>query len=303
MNRILKLWQPAMLAVFALAFNACTDEYEYTPQPDADYEGAYILADETDIILTADDVQELSFTVARHNDAEAGTYRLYSSNSGVQVPSEVTFNAGEKSKDFTVSFDVPVGTIDEEVVIGIEDEDTYMYGAHSQTFTISRLRKVEGAMWYEEGLFLTGGGWEANVYEQGITEAENGETVARFLVVEPYHNSDIENVLSLTANETTGYNVEIQLSSDGTATVSGALFYIPASMTGDPTVTGDAIPNGNGTYYSGTQSMPSSGNQLSNFILFPWNIRIGSTGLAFTNVSYEALVFPTGYEPMTQTQN
>ena len=302
MNRILKLWQPAMLAVLALAFNACTDEYEYTPEPDADYEGAYIMADETSIILTADDVQELSFSVARHNTAEAASYRLYTNNSDVQIPSEVNFAAGEKSKDFTVSFNVPVGTLNEQLIIGVEDEDAYMYGAHSMTFTISRLRKVEGAQMYEENLFLTGGGWEVNVYEQGLTETEDGGTVASFLVMEPFHNTQLENVLGLTANETTGHNLEIELNSDGTASLSGTLFYIPATMTGDASVVGDATPSGSGTYYPGAMTMPS-GQALSNIIFFPLNILIGNTGYSFTAMSYEAIVFPAGYDPLTQTQN
>lgn len=73
MNRILKLWQPAMLAAMALAFNACTEEYDYIPETNIDLQGAYILTDETTLILGEDDAQQLQFTVARHDSTEAAT--------------------------------------------------------------------------------------------------------------------------------------------------------------------------------------------------------------------------------------
>ena len=104
-----------------MAFNACTEEYDYIPETNIDLQGAYILTDETTLILGEDDAQQLQFTVARHDSTEAATYKLYTTNSSINIPTEVSFAANEGTKHFTVDFDFPIGTIEEDVTIGVEE--------------------------------------------------------------------------------------------------------------------------------------------------------------------------------------
>lgn len=282
MNRILKLWQPAMLAVFALAFNACTDEYEYTPQPDADYEGAYILADETTLILGEDDAQQLSFTVARHDSTEAASYKLYTTNSSVNVPTEVNFAANEGTKKFTIDFDLPIGTIEEGVTIGVEEGDTYMYGAHSQTYTISRCKKIPGQTIMASYFLSDGQGgpgtWLLDIYEYGtLTDEETGVKTARYLLKEPFAVME-----QVGQGYGTGYNVIFSLDSNGNATTAEQGLYY------DTYNGGEVVVSGNGTYYSN-----------NNAIVFIWTLNIPSLGGGFGQIEHD-IYFPTGYNPIPQ---
>lgn len=303
MNKIIKFGQFCLMAMLAVAFNACTEEYDYDPTTDTDNQGAYILSDATSLVLTEEDPQQLTFTVARHDTTAAATYRLYTDTEGFNIPSEVSFAAGEKSQTFTVSFDVPSGTVNKQVVIGIQDEDAYTYGAHSLTFIISRLKKVTGAEYFESGLFYAYATWEANVYENGFTRNKDGSTVASYLVMEPFHDSGFEEDMGLNESETTGYQYVFNLLSDGTAELisCNGLFYITAALTGDPAITGVALPSGDGAYYSNPTTL-YPGFTISNFVMFPWNISIGSTGYGFTAVSMQGVIFPDGYNPITQNQ-
>lgn len=304
MNKIIKYWQLCIMAVLSVAFTACTEEYEYDPTTDTTGYGAYMDAStQTSIILKEDDPQQLSFTVLRHDTTSAATYKLYTDYEDIDIPESVSFNAGEKSKTITATFNVPSGTVQKQVVIGIAGEDAYTYGANSLTFIISRLKKVSGAMFYESGLFFQRATWEVSVYENGFTRNADGTTSASYLIVEPYANEEIASAIGLTENDTKGYNLKFSLSNDGKATLKSgsSLFYITANVTGDPSIVGDAIPSGDGTYYK-DETQLSSGDTFSNFVLFPWNIAIGKTGYGFTSVSLEAVIFPEGYDPLTQTQ-
>lgn len=305
MNRILKHMSVAMLAALALAFNACTDDYEYTPEPDADYSGAYMTADQTTLVLSEDDEQQLTFTIHRHDTTEAAVYRLYTDTEGFDIPSEVSFAAGEKSQTITVDFDLPSGTVNQQVVIGIEEDDAYEYGAHSLTFTISRLKKVTGAQYFESGLLFYAATWDANVYESGFTENSDGTTVATYIVMEPFHDPDVEKAVGFDESETTGYQYSFSISSDGTVELTSynGLFYISASLTGDADITGDALPSSTeGRYYSSPTTIASGLLTLDNFVMFSWSIMIGNTGYGFTATSLQGVIFPDGYDPITQTQ-
>lgn len=301
MSKTIKYWQLCLMAILAMAFSACTEEYEYDPTTDTATTGAYMETINTSIILTEDEAQQFSFIVSRHDSTTATTYKLYTDNDKVEIPETVSFAAGEKSKTITAKLNFPVATIQKKVVIGIDSADAYTYGAHSLTFIVSRVKKVSGAKYYESGLFFEGAEWDVSVYENGFTKNADGTTIASYLVVEPYGNEDVSSALRLTENETKGYNLEINLSNDGKAElVSGSLFYVSSALTGNPTAVGDAIPNGSGTYYKDETSV-SEGTVLSNFILFPWTISIGKTGYGFTGTSLEAIIFPEGYDPLTQT--
>lgn len=291
------------MAVLATAFNACTDEYEYDAVTDTDNSGAYILTDTESPTITVnipeDDPQQVTFSVARHDFSSAETVKLSVDDSNVTIPSEVNFAAGDSVQQVTATFNIPVGTVGYEFTVSIADEHPYTYGRHSQVFSINRMRRVTGAMMYEGGLLFEGAAWETQIYEAGVTSSGSN-----FLVVDPLHNTDVENAIGLTESETTGYSFTLTISTaDNSATLSrgAALFYLSADMTGDASVTGDATPNVNLGIYSKDNVTLPTGDTLSNCVWFSWNILIGSTGYGY-NTSYGAFIFPDGYNPLTQTQ-
>lgn len=307
MNRILKLWQPAMLAALALTFNACTEEYDYIPETNIDLQGAYILTDETTLILGEDDAQQLQFTVARHDSTEAATYKLYTTNSSINIPAEVSFAANEGTKHFTVDFDFPIGTIEEDVTIGVEENDTYMYGAHSQTYTISRLKLISGCMLYcYGGLFSDDLGnpapalWDINVFEYGYDENKNGTSVARYLINNPYDGLGLgENAI--------GHRVIFSLDNKNAATLASGdqtLCYITAMGPDGSLVSANIVVTGNGTYYPAGERISLTGIDVpvDNVILFPWTLSLQNTNLGF-GLANHAVIFPEGYDPIHQKQN
>lgn len=282
MNRILKLWQPAILAALALSFNACTEEYDYIPETNIDLQGAYILTDETTLILGEDDAQQLQFTVARHDSTEAATYKLYTTNSSINIPTEVSFAANEGTKHFTVDFDFPIGTIEEDVTIGVEENDTYMYGAHSQTYTISRCKKIPGQTIMASYFLSDGQGgpgrWLLDIYEYGtLTNEETGVKTARYLLKEPYLV-----MAQIGQGYGDGYNVIFSLDSNGNATTTEQGLYYDTYNGGEVTVAG------NGTYYP-----------MYNQVIFVWAMNIPSLGGGFGSVQH-IIQFPTGYNPLPQ---
>lgn len=300
MNKIFRNGYLAALALVAMAtLNACTDEYEYDAAGDTDNSGAYLSAEQTDIIKTEFDDLSFTFTVERHDTEAAATYKLYASNEAYSVPSEVSFEAGEKSKEITVSFNVPVGTIEDKVVIGVEAEDAYMYGAQSLTFTISRCELLTGSIFYSQ---LFGGYWPVDVYLYGYNETENSDgsisSSARYMIKDPFSFEELglgENALN--------HNIIFSLNQKGTATLTStnqSLFYVDATISGNPEAVGEAIISGNGTYYKEESMIDAQYNfSAANFVLFPWNVNIGTTRYGFGTV-VNALIFPMNFDPIKQ---
>lgn len=301
MSKTIKYWQLCLMAILAMAFSACTEEYEYDPTTDTATTGAYMEATtETSIILTEDDAQQLSFTVLRHDSTTAATYKLYTDYDEMDIPETVSFTAGEKSKTITASFNVPSGTVQKKIVIGIDSADTYTYGAHSLTFVISRLKKISDCQIFATGGVFTGAAlWNMDIYEYGKV-VENGAVVSTsYLVKDPYASDDIglpEDCIGK------GNQFTFTLTPDGKATMgsgTNSLFYCSASFTGDASVVGDLIISGTGTYYASPVEL-TEGFTASNFVLFNWESRIGTTGYGFGTCTH-AVIFPEGYDPLTQT--
>lgn len=300
MNRILKFGLFVVAVAQAFALTSCTDEYEYDPVAKGDNEGAYILADNTSLLFTEQDGQTLTFTVFRHNTEEAKSYRLYCSDSEISVPSEVSFAAGEESKTVTISLNVPKGTMDKEVVIGVQDEDAYTYGAHSQTFTISCLRQISGCVLYQQlyrSTGMNGAAWEINVYEYGVEEKkdDDGNVISsskRYLIKNPY-----EEVMPV---DGVGYNVTFSLAPNGKATCAAGqtLFNCTPEVSGDASVVGPVYISGGGTYYKDPVEL-EPGVSEGNLVLFSWSLSIGNTGYGF-GTQINAVIFPAGYDPLTQ---
>lgn len=272
MNKILRSSCYAVIALLSIAFTACTDEYEYDPAP-VENDGAFILANgSTTIILGENDQQSLSFTVTRHDKTQAKTYKLYSSDENVPVPSEVSFAEGEEAKTLDISFNFPVGTIEKQVVIGVE-EDTYIYGAHSQTYTISRCKALpEGSLLYSD---LIGINWDIDIYEYGTTtDEETGVKTAKFVIKDPFYISPWVGL-----GNGNGYNFVFSLNSKGKAVAAQqSICEYEDGM--------DITAKGNGTYY------PSY-----NMIQFLWSLDVPDLGGGFGSLIHE-IYFPDDYDPI-----
>lgn len=326
MNRIFKNGYAVALATLALAFTACTDEYEYDPAaPETGAAGAYISADETTIIFTEDEVPTITFTVERHDTEEAKSYRLYSSDEGVQIPSEVSFAAGEESKTLTVNLTLPAGTIGKEIVIGVNDEDAYVYGSKSMTFNVSVCRRVPGAMFYTQfiGDGTHGSLWDAIIYEYGKTTSQRTDTQGNpvtitkstFYLKDPYNVQATDEDGNPLYNEDgtpqtifgdngVGYGLTFTISSSSHRAELGSnptLFYADETVTGDPAYTGTIIPSGDGTYYpEGEQVSLEPGVTAENVVVFSWMLLIGDTGAGYNGVPH-AILFPKGYDVIDQS--
>ena len=326
MNRIFKNGYAVALATLTLAFTACTDEYEYDPAaPETGAAGAYISADETTIIFTEDEVPTITFTVERRDTEEAKSYKLYSSDEGVQIPSEVSFAAGEESKTLTVNLTLPAGTIGKEIVIGVNDEDAYVYGSKSMTFNVSVCRRVPGAMFYTQfiGDGTHGSLWEAIIYEYGKTISQRTDTEGNpvtitkstFYLKDPYNvQATDENGNPLYNEDGTpqtifgdngvGYGLTFTISSSSHRAELGSnptLFYADETVTGDPAYTGTIIPSGDGTYYpEGEQVTLEPGVTAENVVVFSWMLLIGDTGAGYNGVPH-AILFPKGYDVIDQS--
>lgn len=311
MNKIFRKGYTALLAVAVMAsMAACTDEYEYDGVGVVDNHGAYLSADQTSLFLTEFDEQKLSFTVSRHDTVDAASYRLYTTNDGIDIPSEVSFAAGEKSKKIEVEFNVPVGTIEDSVVIGVQDEDAYMYGAHSLTFVISRCELLTGGMMYSA---LFGGYWPIDIFLYGHTETTNADgtksSTSRYMLKDPCYGTEhsdnpAETVDPLGLGELAqNHNIIFNLSSNGKAVLTSSnqsLFYCDATVSGNAEAVGDVLISGDGTYYKDETMVDATYNfRAANFILFPWEFRIGNTGWGFGTV-INAVLFPGNFDPITQ---
>lgn len=299
MSKTIKYWQLCLMAILAMAFSACTEEYEYDPTTDTATTGAYMETTNTSIILTEDEAQQFSFIVSRHDSTTATTYKLYTDNDKVEIPETVSFAAGEKSKTITAKLNVPLGTVQKKIVIGIDSADTYTYGAHSLTFVISRLKKISDCQMIAIGGFFDGiGSWNMDVYEYGKV-VENGAVVSTsYFVKDPYaYDLGLPEDCIGKGNQFT-----FTLTPNGKATMgsgTNSLFYYSASLSGDASVVGDLIISGTGTYYASPIEL-TEGFTASNFVLFNWESRIGTTDYGCGTLPH-AVMFPEGYDPLTQT--
>ena len=331
MNRIFKNGYAVALATLALAFTACTDEYEYDPAaPETGAAGAYISADETTFIFTQDEEPIITFTVERHDTEEAKSYKLFYTSDDPDVsikdfPTEVSFAAGEESKTLPVNLTLPAGTIGKEIVIGVNDEDAYVYGSKSMTFTVSVCRRVPGAMFYTRfiGDGTHGSLWDAIIYEYGKTTSQRTDTEGNpvtitkstFYLKDPYNLQATDEDGNPLYNEDgtpqtifgdngVGYGLTFTISSSSHRAELGSnptQFYADETVTGDPAYTGTIIPSGDGTYYpEGEQVMLEPGVTAENVVVFSWMLLIGDTGAGYNGVPH-AILFPKGYDVIDQS--
>ena len=149
-----KIFHFAFLAMVAVAeFTSCTDDYSYDPAAkDATSSQAFLNTADgaTSYTYLPDMDQKLTIMVGRPDSTLAATIALSSNNSKFNVPSTVSFAAGEGTKDVDVTFDIVTGT-SEDVCIAVAPENAYKYGVDSLKLSI--LRDYTWVKYKDKGLF------------------------------------------------------------------------------------------------------------------------------------------------------
>ncbi|MGN1376574.1 MAG: hypothetical protein ACI4V5_08460 [Prevotella sp.] len=277
MKQIIKNGMIAVTALLSMALTGCTDDYDYDPAA-VETEGAYILAvGSNTVVLGENDQQSIVFTVKRHDDSQTKSYKLYCDDSNFNIPSEVTLEEGIMEKDIAITFNVPVGTIEKKVVIGIDDADAYTYGSHSQTYIVSRCKALPASTkLYSD---FAGGVWTVDAYEFGSTvNEETGVKTCKYLIKEPFY--------VMTQFSSYGYGVTgdetmvFTINSKGKANVETQNVFTYYGY--------DVTAKGKGDYYS-----------QYNAIQFLWDLSVPDLGGGFGSYIHN-IYFPSGYNPLAQ---
>ena len=297
MKKIFKYSYVALMAVLMTALNACTDEYSYDGNPDSDNSGAYIIANSSDLtkVLTSDDdatAFSSSYTVARHDTAKAEDYTVYITGEGINKTETVKFAVGEsrvtKTLDLSslktlaesgkkvINVKVKVSTVNDADGTGA----SYMYGARSQTYTVSVLNKIPGCQ-FKASWFMSDNTtmypWDIDVYDYGEDTEKGTHT---YYIKNPF--GAIGEQLGLTVGDE--YSMYFTLDYKGNATVDNStkVFHFDNGQG----VSGDCTVSGVGTW-----------DEKEHAVIFSLSYPIGTTGYGLPGGEHD-LVFPATYNPV-----
>ena len=122
-----------------LLFSACADDYEYTPaEKNLTGSQAYLYADNgTSLSFVPTDVESFTVKLGRSVTTDKATVALTTTNNKFKVPSTVTFEAGQKTVDVPVTFDMAVGTT-ENVTVALDKSNSNPYGSDSLAISVKR---------------------------------------------------------------------------------------------------------------------------------------------------------------------
>ncbi len=122
-----------------LLFSACADDYEYTPaEKNLTGSQAYLYADNgTSLSFVPTDVESFTVKLGRSVTTDKATVALTTTNNKFKVPSTVTFEAGQKTVDVPVTFDMAVGTT-ENVTVALDKSNSNPYGSDSLAISVRR---------------------------------------------------------------------------------------------------------------------------------------------------------------------
>lgn len=218
MKNILRKFSPlALVALAVMALSGCAaDDEDFTPG-ELD-NGAYLYASSTNLTYTPDDEQVLTLNVGRMDSTQAQTINLTSDNDAFQVPSSVSFAAGQSSTTLSIPFNMEIGETD-TLTIKLSKENASNYGADSLTFIVMRDYNWDAA---GEGEFSeTGFGLSAT----GVpVQHARGTNIYR--LVRPFYYACQQ------AGETTlptGGNIQFTLSNTGEFQLADGIYSIDDS--------------------------------------------------------------------------
>ena len=218
MKKTFKYAYVALAGLLAMTITSCVDKYEYDGVGEQD-PGAFISANATQIKYAAEDEQVLTFNLQRTNSEAQENISLTCDNSKFQVPTSVSFAAGESKKTVSVPFSMLGGTT-EEVTISVAKESATVYGVSELKFTITRDFVWE---YLGEGVYscwLFGQSWPQPVYRgEGTQLYKLPSCIAKGYDIEFELTADGQHLAKPIAKQETGY-VD---SSYGMISISNAL--------------------------------------------------------------------------------
>lgn len=187
MKNIFRKFTPmlmAALAVVALAGCAADDE-DFTPGT-AD-NGAYLYASSTNVTYGPDDQQVLKINVGRMDSTTEQTFNLSGDNDAFQVPSTVSFAAGQTSKEVDIPFSLQIGE-SQTVDIALPSDQKSKYGVDTLRVTVLRDYNWTSA---GSGMFIE------NTFtgDSGTVAVEHAERTEIYRLVQP-----LKKMLGVTPN-------------------------------------------------------------------------------------------------------
>lgn len=241
MKKIFKYAYVALAGLLVLNLTSCKNEYEYDG-PGAQDPGAFISVESTSLKYAADAEQVLNFKLIRTDSVNAEDISLTCDNNKFQVPSSVSFSAGEGSKTVSVPFNITGGTT-EEVTISVAEQSATVYGVGSAKFTITRdfVWKLLGEGVYTCWLF--GQAWPQPVMRaEGTNRYKLPDCIAVGYDINFELTDDGQHLAAPIAKVETGYvhssygmvSVEGGTDSDGNPydiAVEGNIIYLPMKYT------------------------------------------------------------------------
>lgn len=120
----------AIMALSALTFSACTEDYDYDPYANVENSGFYFTEAEDRALIYPEDSKSITVEVCRaeSESKEAATVQLSTKEPNVvTLPSEVSFAAGESKKKVTIPVTNQAGIYDVDITIA-NDKDKFAYG-------------------------------------------------------------------------------------------------------------------------------------------------------------------------------
>lgn len=144
-----------IICTIALTLTSCYDEKGDDYAPAKPESGAFLHADATSFVYAADDEQVLTLSLGRTETNDALTVGISSDNATFNVPSSISFAAGEEEKQIQIPFNMKGGTT-EEVTFTITEGGT-VYGLTKLTFNITRENVWEylGVGYWVDGIVST----------------------------------------------------------------------------------------------------------------------------------------------------
>jgi hypothetical protein len=201
------LWAAALTA--GLAISSCAvDEFDGAREPSPVPNGpkAYVTAGTpAKLTFIPSDAQQFVVRLGRNTADGTATFDLYVADTTKKpatvftVPPQVTFAAGAKEADVTVTFNLEIGET-AFLTIGLKDDDAYAYGIAN-----TRIEVLRDYVWKAAGVAEYTSQWQGATADIPIEYAE-GTSPKLYRLVSPHH--------ALYSPAQDGYNILFYLDDD-----------------------------------------------------------------------------------------
>ena len=129
MNKLMKYSCFAIMALAAMTFTACTEDYDYDPYANVENSGFYFTEAGDKTLLYPEDSKSITIEVCRaeSESKEAASVQLSTDSNILTLPSEISFAAGESKKKVTIPVSNTPGIYDVNITMA-NDKDKFAYG-------------------------------------------------------------------------------------------------------------------------------------------------------------------------------